>query len=67
MPLSAGLAAIWINRDRRAEKREGGRAGIVGPTFTIGAGVGALVVLWGVPPGGEINAVATKAAPAPPM
>jgi hypothetical protein len=45
VPLSAGLAAIWIKRERRAEKSEGGNGGMTGPTLTIGAGVGALVVL----------------------
>jgi hypothetical protein len=66
VPLSAGLAAIWINKDRRAENRDGGDTGMTGPTFTMGAGVGVLVVLWGAPVGGDINAVAASAAAPPP-
>jgi hypothetical protein len=65
VPLSAGLAAMCIYRDRRAENRDGGVTGMAGPTFTIGAGVGVLVVLWGVP-GGFINALAASAAAPPP-
>jgi len=57
---------MWINNDRNAENRDGGDAGMIGPTFTMGAGVEVLVVLWGVPPGGEANvAAANAAAPVP--